>query len=85
MEVEKCSKCNGEVYSSINGIPFCAKHYVENYRKDKRFLQYQLEKFLDYFSRDVKFDENEKELLKEIKKQFPEVVENYSILFDDLN
>ena len=85
MEYEKCSRCNGEIYGSLNGIPFCAKHYVENYEKDKRFLHYKLNQLLDLFSREQKFTEKEKEFLREIIIQFPEAVEEYSVLFEGID
>ena len=84
MESEKCSRCNNEIYGSINGIFFCAKHYVENYKKDRRFLDYKLNQLLDYFSREQPLTEKEKEFLREVKKQFPEVVDEYLILFESI-
>ena len=82
MEYERCSVCNKEIYGSINGIAFCVKHYVENYRKDKRFLEAKLNQLLDYVSRGEELTDKEKELLREIKIQYPETAEEFSILFD---
>jgi len=85
MEIDVCVKCGKEVYSSIDGVFFCTKHYVENYGRDKRFLGAELNKFLDYLSRESKFTVKEKEFLKEVKRQFPEVVEEFHILFKNLS
>ena len=83
--MEKCSICNKEIYWVIGDAAFCAKHFVEHYNKDKRFLEDHLEKFLDHFSRGEEFTDEEKEFLKEVKIQFPDTAEEFPILFENLN
>ena len=68
MEIEKCSICNGEIYGAIGDEIYCVKHYVQNYKKDKRFLIAQMEKLMDAYSREQILTKKEKEFL--IKQQF---------------
>ena len=85
---KKCSICDKRFWCYVNGKPVCLKHYVgkyikEDYKKGNKCLEVDLDEMIECL-KNRKLDKNELAFLKEIKIQIPEIVEEFSFLFEKL-
>lgn len=75
--MEKCSYCEKESYSNLNGNPICVYHYIKDYwLKNKGCLFVHLDSMID-----IDINSRTKLFLEELQKQYPEIVDEYPILY----
>ncbi len=72
---QKCSQCNRLSVIKSDGKEFCAIHYVDNEGKGCLHEDLRLAKLEGKWLGD-------KSILIEIKKQFPELVDEFKDVFD---
>ncbi len=81
----KCSICGRKAYRMVNGVPLCIAHYVkEYYGKNKGCLEAHLDMLIEDMIKGRELDSDEKQFLKEVKKQFPDIAEEYPRIFENL-
>lgn len=86
MVEEKCYICNTDIYGYYNGKPICLKHYIEEYWKNEReCLESYLDTIVDRLNKYNKLDKDELELLSVLKKEMPEIVKEFPILFNEID
>ncbi len=73
---EKCALCNKEMVIKVGLRPLCEKHYVET--EDKECLRMDLLMIKE--ADELHFDKY-KLILIEIKKKYPDLVQEYKDIF----
>ena len=83
---EKCSKCNQQGHFYVNGVPLCFKHEITDYYKHNLgCLEAYLDSFVERLERFGELDKEEIEFLRVVKEEIPEMVEEFPVLFEELN
>jgi len=89
MESEKCEYCGKDAdhFSSPNMqgevLGFCTQHFVEAFKGKTDLIKTYLDSLDNDFSRYGKLDEKQIEFLREVRKQFPYLVEEFPVLFEE--
>lgn len=86
MSMMKCEICGKKYYSQIEGKEVCKYHFYELYfnTRDKECIKAELRIYLEDFQKNKKLSKQTLELLRKIKKRFPELLEKYHELLNQV-
>lgn len=84
-KIDRCSKCKKLGYCYSNGVSLCITHFVQEYYSANKYcLEHYLDGLIEDLEKGRKLLKKEKALLKEIKKQCPDIAEDFPIFFKQL-
>lgn len=80
--MEKCKFCGKEKYILTDGKNVCLDHYFQ--LVDKECIRAEMDLYIDWLDEGKKLHTDTIKYLKEVKRRYPDIAEDFPRLFENL-